>query len=215
MSLFRFLLFFSSFVAGCREPKPVDEKERLASASYVNYGPTTNNGLAELQAREIMEKPSSEGGGATGEMLRSSLEDGFKAMFPNMQKPAVSSLSHAVNISKMGPAATPYVYGIYPGFSPYSMNQFLHHQQQLQLRQQQQQAQQQQQQVQQQAQLRQRQQMQMAAGSEGEWPGLNPNPAPAPHSGGLGGGVAKKAGDVAMGAKQSIGEFLCTVCCIE
>ena len=185
----------------------MDEKERLASASYVNYGPTTSNGLAELQAREIMEKPSSEGG-TTGEMLRSSLEDGFKAMFPSMQQPAASSLSQAVNVSKMGPTTTPYVYGIYPGFSPYSMNQFLHHQQQLQLRQQQQQ-------VQQQAQLCQRQQMQMAAGNEGEWLGLNPNPSPAPHSGVIGAGVAKKTGDVAMGTKQSIGEFLCTVCCIK
>ena len=51
------------------------------SASYVNYGPTTNNGLSEYQAREISHGKPCDG---TAEMLRSTLEDGFKILFPNI-----------------------------------------------------------------------------------------------------------------------------------
>lgn len=166
----------------------MDEKERLASASYVNYGPTTNNGLAELQAREGIEKPHE----GAGEMLRSTLEDGFKAMFPGMQ-PSSASISQAVKASKAG-QASPYLYGMYPSFSPYPMGQFLHHQQQLQLRQQQQQAQ-----------LRQQHQR-LTVASEGEWPGLNHTSPSAPKTGVIGGGVAKKGSDVA-GPRKSSGEF--------
>ena len=72
------------FLSDSSPPKPeapIDEKQRLVSASYVNYGPTTNNGVSEYQVKEVVHKPSE----GTGEMLRSTLEDGFKTMFPNMQ----------------------------------------------------------------------------------------------------------------------------------
>lgn len=61
--------------------EPVDEKQRLVSATYVNYGPTTNNGLNEYQAREISHGKPCNG---TTDMLRSTLEDGFKILFPNI-----------------------------------------------------------------------------------------------------------------------------------
>ena len=77
-------LYSFIFLSDSSPPKPeapIDEKQRLVSASYVNYGPTTNNGVSEYQVKEVVHKPSE----GTGEMLRSTLEDGFKTMFPNMQ----------------------------------------------------------------------------------------------------------------------------------
>ena len=76
----------SCIVTGSPSPpkcSPVDERQRLASVSYVNYGPTTINGLTESQTKEIFHKPRE----GTGEMLRLTLEDGFKTMFLNSQSP--------------------------------------------------------------------------------------------------------------------------------
>ena len=63
-----------------KSQQPVDEKQRLVSASYVNYGPTTNNGVSEHHVREISHKPCD----GTAEMLRTSLENGFRTLFPSI-----------------------------------------------------------------------------------------------------------------------------------
>ncbi len=62
--------------------QPVDEKQRLVSASYVNYGPTTNNGVSDHLVREISHKPCD----GSHEMLRSTLENGFKTLFPSIHQ---------------------------------------------------------------------------------------------------------------------------------
>ena len=79
----------------------IDEKQRLASASYVNYGPTTNNPLEELHAQKT-KIPSS---GRKGETLRTTLEDGFLTMFPGIQS---SSLENAIDASSLigGPSSS-------------------------------------------------------------------------------------------------------------
>ena len=67
---------------GTSPPKPhapVDEKQRLVSASYVNYGPTTNNGDPDHH-RGVFTKSHGDG------MLQSTLNDGFKTLFPNMRQ---------------------------------------------------------------------------------------------------------------------------------
>ena len=91
---------------------PVDEKQRLASASYVNYGPTTNSGLEELQVKD---SPPLDG---KGETLRSTLEDGFKTMFPSIQSP----LSHAIQASSLSSSTeSTHLYNLFQ----YPPNQFL------------------------------------------------------------------------------------------
>ena len=65
--------------------KNVSNEQKMIASAYVNYGPTTNNGLAELAARENTQR-SSDGG--VGGMLLSSLEDGFKALYPTQMPSA-------------------------------------------------------------------------------------------------------------------------------
>lgn len=66
----------------------ITEEQRIASA-YANYGPTTNNGLAELTAKEVTKTvPSESSTSASGGILQSSLEDGFKALYHNQMPSA-------------------------------------------------------------------------------------------------------------------------------
>ena len=84
---------------------PVDERQRLASVSYVNYGPTTINGLTESQTKEIFHKPRE----GTGEMLRSTLEDGFKTMFLSSQSPLGQAVQASTLYHKYQYQARPHV----------------------------------------------------------------------------------------------------------
>lgn len=56
-----------------------NEQKRMASAAYVNYGPTTNNVLAELAAAR--EKHEQHG----RSMLQSSLDDKFNSIYTMQQ----------------------------------------------------------------------------------------------------------------------------------
>lgn len=77
----------------------VDERQRLASASYVNYGPTTNNHLDELHTKGSVETPrSSLLLDNKVDSFQSSLDDGFQSLFPTG---AMQSLENALQVTSL------------------------------------------------------------------------------------------------------------------
>ena len=58
-----------------------NEQKRIASAAYVNYGPTTNNVLAELAAAREKHEQHGVAGSVGSSMLQSSLDDKFNSIY--------------------------------------------------------------------------------------------------------------------------------------
>ena len=79
---------------------PIDERQRLASASYVNYGPTTNSHLDELQTKGTVPTSAAHSlqAKAKGNSLQLTLDDGFKSLFP---PGSMQSLENAIQASSL------------------------------------------------------------------------------------------------------------------
>ncbi|XP_019848886.1 PREDICTED: apoptotic chromatin condensation inducer in the nucleus-like isoform X2 [Amphimedon queenslandica] len=100
----------------------VDERQRLASASYVNYGPTTNNHLDELHTKSSIESPrSSLLLDNKVDSFQSSLDDDFQSLF---SAGSMQSLENALQVTSLdvtssaGPSSSSKLFSLFQNPSP-------------------------------------------------------------------------------------------------
>ena len=95
---------FNSFLFPDRVSPPVmskgviDERQRLASASYVNYGPTTNSHLDELHTKGTIDSPRSSLPRDKVDVFQPLLDDGFQSLFP---AGSIESLENALQATSL------------------------------------------------------------------------------------------------------------------